>query len=146
MEFFEAGEAAFEEDVVAVAGEHEFLTDDFDLSDVGAGGQEFDALALQEVFGFCGERTEAVDPVFLELVEVVQVGGVGKVFVGRDTGAGGFHVGRGKVGADDAFAAFLDGHFGFAPADEVGFEGGVGAEGGCFALEAFDGLPEELAV
>lgn len=64
-------------DVVAVAGEHEFLLLDLDGADVGAACEELDACAEEEVFRFLGEPAKAVSPLFFELIDVLDFVDVG---------------------------------------------------------------------
>ena len=60
FDFLQAGEALVVEDVVVVAGEHEFLPADFDVGDVATGGEDADFVDGEQVAHFAGQGAEAV--------------------------------------------------------------------------------------
>ena len=82
---FEAWEtAAFEQDIVAVAVEHEALPADFDGADVFSSGEGFDAGGLQEIGGGFGDAAEAVAPGCFEGGDGFFGAGFGEFAVGGD--------------------------------------------------------------
>ena len=146
FDFLEAGEALVVEDVVVVAGEHEFLPADFDVGDVAPGGEDADFVDGEQVAHFAGQGTEAVAPLAVEVVHIIGGAGAGELCVRLHAGFGGFHVGGGEVGAEEFVGIGSGGHAGLAEADEVGLEGGLGPDGGHLTLHALNGLAEELTV
>ena len=96
----EAGEVIVEGDVVAVAGEEEFLAEEFDGGDAAAGGEDFDFVNGEEGVGGAGQGAEAVFPAEGDLVYFLGGGGLGEFGVGGHAGARAFHVGGGEEGAE----------------------------------------------
>ena len=82
---FQAGEtAAFEQDVVAAAVEHEALALDLDGGNALGGGEGFDAGNRDQIFGGFGQAAEAVAPGGLKGIDGFFGAGFGKFAVGAD--------------------------------------------------------------
>ena len=144
--FGEAGEAAVEEDVILVAGEHDLLAGDFDGGNVAAGGEDFDFVGNEQVAGGAGQGAEAVNPLAFEVVHVVCGEGFGELGVAGHAGLCAFNPGFRNKGADEVVGVGACGEYGFAHAEEVCLELRIGADGRGFALQALNGLAQELAV
>ena len=86
---FEAGEAAaFEQDVVAVAVEHEALAVDLDRGDVFGGGERLDAGDVQQIGGSLRQAAEAVAPGVFQRIDGLFGAGFGEFAVGGDAELG----------------------------------------------------------
>lgn len=145
-DFCESGESPVEEDVVLVAGEHEFLARDFDVGDIAAGGDNLDFVGDEQVAGGARQGAEAVNPLPLEVVDVVFCQGFGELGVAGHAGLGALDPGLGDEGADEFIGIGAGGEDGLAHAEEVGLQLGIGTHGGGFPLQALNGLPQQLAV
>lgn len=141
-DFGESGETAVEQDIVLVAGEHEFLARDFDVGNVAARGDELDFVGDEQVAGLAGQGAETVNPLALQVIDVIFCQGFGELGVAGHAGLGALDPGLGDEGADEFVGIGAGGEQGLAHAEEVGFQLGVCPYGGGFALQALDGLAQ----
>ncbi len=147
FELLQAREAFIGEDVVVVAGQHELLPADFHLADVAAARQNLDFVVGEQVAHLTRQLAEAVNPLALQRVCLICGAGARQLRVGVHAQAGGVHIGRRYVGADEVFSGVCPrGHGCFTDAEEVRLHRGFRPDGGHLALKPLNALAQQLAV
>lgn len=124
---------AIEQDVAAVAGEHELGFLDFDGAEIGAGGGEAQGGAEEKVFHGGRRGAELVAPVALKGVELLAGHGFAEHAIRDDALAGVLNVAGGKEGGNAVVRVF---HEFLAVGRTVGGRGGGAfGRGGMIVLE-----------